>query len=156
MFFSLRVIWSGKIFDIKGGLSFVMSSFFISLFIPLPFIPIIPLPHKITTLLSMPMSPLSFFFVLCPLSFVLPPPKHTLILLFISLSVFCLLIQFVHYIPHMTKIIWYLYFSDWLISFRIVFSRSIHAITKGKNFSSFSWLNSIRLCKCPIVVLSTH
>ena len=71
MFFSLRVIWSGKIFDIKGGLSFVIS-FFISLFIPLPFIPVIPLPPKITTLLSMPMSPLPFF--VCPLSFVLPPP----------------------------------------------------------------------------------
>ena len=41
----------------------------------------------------------------------------------------------------------YLSFSDWLISLSIMFSRSIHALTKGK-ISSFLWLCSIPLCKC--------
>ena len=54
----------------------------------------------------------------------------------------------------MSEIIWYLSFPDWHISLSIVFSRSIHAVTKGKTF--FLWPSSIPLCKCPIVVLSTH
>ena len=55
----------------------------------------------------------------------------------------------------MSEIIWFLSFSDWLISLSIMFSRSIHAVAKGK-ISSFLWLSSIPLCKCPIVVSSTH
>ena len=30
----------------------------------------------------------------------------------------------------MSEIIWYLSFSDWLISFGIIFFRSIHAVVK--------------------------
>ena len=41
------------------------------------------------------------------------------------------------------------FFSDWLISLSIIFSKSIHAVTKVK-FSSFLWPNSIPLCKYPI------
>ena len=54
-----------------------------------------------------------------------------------SLFLFCLLVQFVHQIPHMSEIIWYLFFSDWLLSLSIMFSRSIHAVAKGKIFSFF-------------------
>ena len=55
----------------------------------------------------------------------------------------------------MSEIIWCLSFSAWLISLNIMFSRSIHAVTKVK-FPSFLWPSSIPWCKCPIVVLSTH
>ena len=39
--------------------------------------------------------------------------------------------------PRMREIIQYLSFSDWLISFSIVFSRSIHAVAKGRIFFLF-------------------
>ena len=54
----------------------------------------------------------------------------------------------------MNEIIWYFPFSDWLISLSIMFSRSIHAVAKGKHF--FSWPSSIPLYKRPIVVLPAH
>ena len=41
----------------------------------------------------------------------------------------------------------YFSFSDWFISLSIMFSRSIHAVTKGKTFF-FLWPSSIPLCKC--------
>ena len=53
------------------------------------------------------------------------------------LFLFCLLVYFVHHIPHVSEIIWYLSFSDWLISLNIVISRSIHAFAKGKTFFFF-------------------
>ena len=37
----------------------------------------------------------------------------------------------------MSEIIWYLSFSDWFISLSIMFSRSIHALTKDKIFFFF-------------------
>ena len=49
-----------------------------------------------------------------------------------SLFLFCLLVYFVHYTPHTSEIVWYLYFTHWLISHGIILSRSIHAIPKGK------------------------
>ena len=36
-----------------------------------------------------------------------------------SLSLFCLLVQLVHQIPHMRKIIFFSSFSDWLISLQV-------------------------------------
>ena len=72
-----------------------------------------------------------------------------------SLTLFCLLVQFVHHISHVCEITWYLSFSDWLISLSIMFSRSIYAVTNGKIFF-FLGQSSSPLCKCPIVVLSTH
>ena len=72
-----------------------------------------------------------------------------------SLSPFSSLVQLVHQIPHMSEIIWYLSFSDQLISLSMIFSRFIHTVTKGKIFF-FLWLSSTPLQKCPIVVLSTH
>ena len=94
----------------------------------LPFSPLIPFSlSAITTLLSVFMSLFSFYSVPLPLNH---PPQSSL-LLSTSLCLFCLLVQFVHKIPHMSEIIWYLSFSDWLISLSIMFSRSIHAVNKG-------------------------
>ena len=44
------------------------------------------------------------------------------------------------------EIIWYLSFTDWLISFNIIFSSSIHAIAKGRSSFCLSAV-SIPLCK---------
>ena len=46
---------------------------------------------------------------------------------------YCLFIYFVHWIPHISEIIWYLSFSVWLISLSITPSRSIHIVSNGKN-----------------------
>ena len=122
---------------------------FLTVFFPLPFSPLIlpfptwQLPH---------VNPFSF---LVNSSTIILPPPLAVSLIFMSLSLFCLLVQFVHYIPHMGEIIWYFSFSDWLISLSIMFSRSIHTVTKGKIFS-FLWPRSIPLCKCPMVVSSSH
>ena len=51
-----------------------------------------------------------------------------------SLPLFCLLVQFIHSILHMSEIIWYLSFPDWLISLSIMFFRSLHTVAKGKIF----------------------
>ena len=94
-------------------------SSFITLYPPLP------LPHHAPgndhTLVFMSMIFFSFF-LFCSIS---PPLLHlapipdTLSLLSVSLSLFCLLVHFVNYIPHMREIMWYLSFSDWLISFSL-------------------------------------
>ena len=90
-------------------------------------------PPIITTLLSMSMSPFSF--LLDPTRPQTPTlPELSACSLSMSLSLFCLLVQFVHYIPYMSEIMWYLSFSDWLMSLSIMFSRSVYAVTKGKIF----------------------
>ena len=69
-----------------------------------------------------------------------------------SLSLFCLFIRFVHWIPH--EIIWCLSFSDWLISLSIMLSRSTHAVAKGKivfffyGWVEFHWVNAQQHFKC--------
>ena len=83
-----------------------------------------------------------------------PPPRA--VSLSMSLSFFCLLVQFVHSIPHMSEIIWYLPFSDWLISLSIMFSRSIHTVTKGKIFFFFFYIRVIFHCVNAPHFLSTH
>ena len=65
----------------------------------------------------------------------LTPPTTSCHLLSICESV--LLVQFVHYIPHMREIIRYLSSSDWLISLSIMLSRAIHTVAKGKIFFLF-------------------
>ena len=64
------------------------------------------------------------------------PPLHSLSSCSpsMSLSPCSLLVQFVHQIPYMSEIVWYLSLSDWLISLSIMFSRSIHTVKDGKNF----------------------
>ena len=61
------------------------------------------------------------------------------------LVLFCCLIYFVHQIPPTSEIIWYLSFTDWLISLSKISSSSIHAVAKGRN--SFFLLYSISLCR---------
>ena len=65
----------------------------------------------------------------------LPSPQVTFSLFFISMSLvlFCLLVCFVHYIPLISDIIWYLSFTAWLISLSIMLSSSIHAVVKGRS-----------------------
>ena len=46
------------------------------------------------------------------------------------LLLFCLLVYCAHYIPHIGEIMWYLSFTDWLNSFSMIISRSIHAVKK--------------------------
>ena len=100
----------------------------------LPFTPLYPPPHVITTLLSLSMSPFSFLFY--PSSPTPPNSCHPS-LYSKGLSLFCLLVQFVHYFPHISEILWHLLFLDCLISLSTMLSRSIHAVAKGKIFFFF-------------------
>ena len=81
----------------------------------------------------------------CPCVLWLYPPTPTTRavspFLSMSLSLFRWIAQFVHQIAHMSEIIWYLSFSDWLISLSIMLTRSIHSVAKGKGFVLFhGWL----------------
>ena len=116
-----------------------------------------------------------FHYHLSPLYPLLPPNHphhHTVVHVHKSISFFCSippnslpelsawslstnLSQFIHQIPHMSEIIWYLSFSDCLISLSIMFSRSIHAGPKDK-FFVFLQPSSIPSCKCAIVALCIH
>ena len=129
------------------------SSFFSSqYFFPLPFSHrTSPLPPAIT----MSLSPLSF--LLIPSTSQPAPPQALAVICSptMSLSLFCLVDQFIHSVPRMSEIIWYLSFSDWLISLSIMLPRPIHTIAKDKYFF-FLQPSRIPLYKCPTVVLSTH
>ena len=46
----------------------------------------------------------------------------------------CLLVYYVHQIPHLSEILWDLSFTDGLTLFSVILSRSIHVITNGKTF----------------------
>ena len=50
-----------------------------------------------------------------------------------SMPVSILSVYFVHWIPHKSEVIWYLFFTNWLISFSTIISRPNHAVTKGKS-----------------------
>ena len=63
-----------------------------------------------------------------------PPPEVSACSPSISLSLFRLLGQFVHKMPQMSEVIWYLSFSDWLMSLSLMLSRSIRAVAKGEIF----------------------
>ena len=132
--------------------NFILFFVFI-VFFPLPFSSLIPIPPTVTILLSMSTSPFSFL-LRPPTPY--PPPAlrcHPALYLWVCFYFAC---QFSSLdSTYMSEIIWYLSFSDWLISLGIIFSRSIHTVTKVK-LSSFLHLSRIPFCKCPIVVLSTH
>ena len=127
-----------------------------------PLYPLLPPPPAsplvILILLSVSVRVCFLFFLLTCFTFFtqpLQPPtpwRHQSIFIYDSAST--LLVYFVHWVPHMSEIIWYLSFSDWFTSFSIIFSRSIYAVAKGK--ISFFWWPSIRLCKCTTTFLSTH
>ena len=71
------------------------------------------------------------------------------------------IICFVFQIPHAGETIWYLPFSVWLISLRIMSSKSIHVVANGK-ISFFSMVNNIpvytmeRMEKIYILKLKIH
>ena len=67
-----------------------------------------------------------------------PSPLVAVSLFHVSMTLvlFCLLVCFVHKVPIIGEIIWYLSFTCWLISLSIIFSSSIHIVVKG-NFSIF-------------------
>ena len=50
-----------------------------------------------------------------------------------SLVIFCLFVCIVDYVPLAGDIIWYLFFTGWLISRSIMLSRSIHAVMKSRS-----------------------
>ena len=96
-----------------------------------------PFSLAITTLSSVSMCHIYFLFNRFTFLHLAPQPPFPLTavsLIYVSmlLFLFCLLNYFVDYISHITAIIWYLSFSDWLIALSIIISRSIHAVTKGK------------------------
>ena len=108
------------------------------LYFSLPLIPLIPpFPYYYHTFVHIHES----FFLLAPsfhlLTFHPLPTEQSACFLSMSLFLFCLVILFVHQIPHLSEILWYLSFSYWLISLSIMFSRSVHTVTKGKIFFSF-------------------
>ena len=84
--------------------------FFYHYFPPYPPLPLpAPFPLAITTVLYLS----SFSFISFFAQFLHPPMTCILScqLFSMSLSLFCLSVQFVHYILHMSEIIWYLSFS---------------------------------------------
>ena len=70
----------------------------------------------------------------------LPFPLTAVSLFHVSLPLvlFCSLINFVNQVPVIGEIIWYLSFTDWLVSLSIIVSRSIHVVAKGKNSIFFT------------------
>ena len=97
-------------------------------------------------------SPFPFFPSLSPS--LLPSVTVSLFHVSVPLVLFYLLVYFVHQIPLIGEIIWYLPFTTWLISLNIIFSSSIHAIAKGRIFS-FLWPGSIPLCQQTVFKVTT-
>ena len=97
-----------------------------------------PFPLVISILLSVSMI---FFLIPSPFSLSpLTPSPLTAVSLFslsMSLFLFCLLVYSVHQSPHMREIIWYLSFSDLLVSLSIILSWFIHAVIKGRTSFGF-------------------
>ena len=65
----------------------------------------------------------------------LPSPLVTVSLFLVSmpLVLFCSFACFVHWVPLIGEIIWYLSFTTWLISLSLILSSSILAVTKGRS-----------------------
>ena len=137
---------------------FLFKTFLLYCF-PLAFIPLIsssttrhPAPHNNHTLFHVHEP---FFLLVWSLQHLTPlSTSRAVNLLSESLYFACDFSLFIRF-PHISEIIWYSSFSDWLISLSIMSFRSTHTVTKEKNFFIFNG-HGIPLCKCPIVVLSTH
>ena len=104
------------------------SHYYISPLCPLPPPPMPLLPSHHTAVMSK--CPFPFFLIPPPPN---PhPPKLSACPLSMGLSLFCFLVQFVHLMPHMNEVIWYLSFSECPVSLCIMFSRSTHTVTNSK------------------------
>ena len=101
-------------------------------------------------------SPFPFFLLL------LPSPLVTVNVSLISMSLvlFCSFVCFVHWIPFIGEVIWYLSFIDWLISLRIMKwnnpCSNIFVLLWKVGVPSFFLLCSIPLCMCTTVFWSTY
>ena len=99
-----------------------------------------------------PKSHQHIFDLLYPLLPQLPFPLVTTILLSVSIS-FCLfsflfICFFQFCIPHMSKIIWFLTFSVWLILLSMLFSRSSHIVwSKALRNSTYCMIQFYRALK---------
>ena len=82
-----------------------------------------------------------------------PPTPFSLVttILFVSMCFFffsyLFICYFQFYIPHRSEIIWFLTFSDWLISLKIIFSSSIHVVVNGSilSFLMTKWYSIVYL-----------
>ena len=83
------------------------------------------------------------------------PSAHSQCVHYFHVSSTTLFICFVHQVPLISEIKWYLSFTAWLFSLSITFCSSIHAVMKGRS-SFFCLLHSIPLCNSSGVFLSTH
>ena len=114
---------------------FIFKTFLLYCF-PLAFIPLIsssttrhPAPHNNHTLFHVHEP---FFLLVWSLQHLTPlSTSRAVNLLSESLYFSCYVSLFIRF-PHISEIIWYSSFSDWLISLSIMFSRTIHALAKGK------------------------
>ena len=111
------------------------------------------IPPAITILVSVSMS--AFAFLLNPSTTYTLPPSLAVILLTIYESVPIFLVSSVSSLDSTCEWNHMLFFSVWLILLSIMFSLSIHTLTKGK-IVFFLWPSHIPLCKCSTVALSTH
>ena len=86
-----------------------------------------------------------------------PSPLVAVSLFFVSmpLVLFCRFVCFVHYVPIIGEIIWYLPFPSWLISLSIILSSS-SMLSWRVGVPSFFLQYSIQLCKCTTVFWSTR
>ena len=117
-----------KLFYILLAICFFPRLYFLFIyfivFFPIPFSLHICLSHNHQTAVHVHES----FFLFAQSFHPLPSlPQWSSCSLSMSMSLYWLLVQFVHQISHMREIIWYLSFSDWLISLSIMFSR-IHNV----------------------------
>ena len=82
----------------------------------------------------------------------LPPPPWQPQVCFICLQVcFCFTDSFICAIfgvPHISDIIWYVFFSFWLTSFSMRISSSIHVVANGIIIFYLLWLSRIPLYIC--------
>ena len=98
---------------------------------PAPLVSTHPIVLVPGSFIHVPWWPFPFFPLLSPSPF--PLVTVSVFLISICLVLFCSLVCFVHWTPHISEIIWYLPFITWLISLSIMLSSSIHAVAQGQS-----------------------
>ena len=115
----------------------------ITIYPPLSFstCPHSPFPLVVTILLSASMR---FFFLqflslfhTAHSNFLLTDSYHSVLCICGSVYILCICL-FCSLDPHVSEIIWYLSFSDWLTSLSIMLSRSIYSVANGKIYFFFT------------------
>ena len=150
----------GQLHAVKGFHWFGSPSFFWVIFIEIFFFNCIVShyhsvsfycpPLSVTTLLSVSMSPFSFL-LHPPTPYSLQPPPHLAVLLPMSLSLFCLLVQFIRFCIWVRSYVVFL----WLAYFTQHNVLQVHPCChKGYNFPFYGWV--VFHCVHVPVVLSIH